>query len=107
MLVRPGVTGLAQIQLPPDSGLDSVRTKLAYDLHYIEHRSPGLDARILFGTVFYACQIPFAWVRRLARLPRPFTEATSELETVVELAYVPIDQSALPADRCAVQASAT
>ena len=28
--VRPGVTGLAQVQLPPDTDLGSVRRKLAY-----------------------------------------------------------------------------
>src|ERR1043165_8088430 len=36
--LRPGVTGLAQIQLPPDTDLDSVRIKLAYDLHRSEER---------------------------------------------------------------------
>ena len=31
-IVRPGITGLAQVQLPPDSNLDSVRRKLVLDL---------------------------------------------------------------------------
>src|SRR5260370_5820150 len=37
MSVRPGLTGLAQIQLPADTDLDRVRRKLAYDLYYIGH----------------------------------------------------------------------
>ena len=52
LLVKPGVTGLAQVQLPPDSDLESVRRKLAYDLHYVRAVSPVLDARILFATFF-------------------------------------------------------
>jgi len=70
MLVRPGVTGLAQIQLPPDETVESVRTKLAFDLHYIKNRGAFLDARVLVGTALYACQIPFSMVRRLTWLPR-------------------------------------
>jgi lipopolysaccharide/colanic/teichoic acid biosynthesis glycosyltransferase len=48
--VRPGVTGLAQVQLPPDTDLTSVRTKLAYDLYYIRHLRLWLDLRILLCT---------------------------------------------------------
>src|SRR5262249_17904057 len=32
LAVRPGVTGLAQVQLPPDTDVESVRRKLAYDI---------------------------------------------------------------------------
>jgi len=49
--VRPGITGLAQVRLPPDSGLESVCQKLAHDLAYMEHMSPWLDARIAVSTV--------------------------------------------------------
>jgi lipopolysaccharide/colanic/teichoic acid biosynthesis glycosyltransferase len=45
--VRPGITGLAQINLPPDSDLDSVRRKLAVDLDYIRQGNVFLDLRIL------------------------------------------------------------
>jgi lipopolysaccharide/colanic/teichoic acid biosynthesis glycosyltransferase len=48
--VRPGVTGLAQIKLAPDTDLNSVRRKLAYDLHYVEHVSLWLDLRLLICT---------------------------------------------------------
>ena len=35
LAVRPGVTGLAQVQQPPDTDLLSVRRKLNYDLYYV------------------------------------------------------------------------
>lgn len=53
LLVRPGVTGLAQVQLPPDVDLESVRHKLAYDLHYVREVSLVLDVRIIFATALY------------------------------------------------------
>ena len=36
--------GLAQINLPPDETIDSVRRKLVLDIEYIETASWGLDA---------------------------------------------------------------
>jgi lipopolysaccharide/colanic/teichoic acid biosynthesis glycosyltransferase len=48
--VKPGITGFAQIHLPPDSCLQSVKNKLAYDRFYIQHRSARLAAYILFAT---------------------------------------------------------
>jgi lipopolysaccharide/colanic/teichoic acid biosynthesis glycosyltransferase len=71
LLVRPGVTGLAQVQQPADTDLDCVRRKLAYDLYYIERLSPWLDLRLLLATAFYALGVPFHQVGRLARLPKP------------------------------------
>ena len=40
LAVRPGITGLAQLNLPPDSDLDSVRCKLLLDLEYIWDAGP-------------------------------------------------------------------
>jgi lipopolysaccharide/colanic/teichoic acid biosynthesis glycosyltransferase len=60
--VRPGVTGLAQVQLPPDTDLSSVRRKLACDLVYVERVSLWLDFRILLGTVFYIFRLPGVWL---------------------------------------------
>src|SRR5262249_9538196 len=34
MNVRPGITGLAQLRLPPDDGLESVRRKVVHDIFY-------------------------------------------------------------------------
>ena len=49
--VRPGLTGLAQVLQPPDTDLNMVRTKLKFDLHYIQRWSLWLDVRILLATV--------------------------------------------------------
>lgn len=71
LAARPGVTGLAQVFLPPDTDLASVRLKLAYDLVYIQQLGPGLDLRLLACTALYLLGVPFALSRRLFRLPRP------------------------------------
>jgi lipopolysaccharide/colanic/teichoic acid biosynthesis glycosyltransferase len=63
--VRPGVTGLAQVQLPPDKDVGSVRKKLAHDLYYIRYLGPLLDLKLLICTGFYALGIPFrilSWI---------------------------------------------
>jgi lipopolysaccharide/colanic/teichoic acid biosynthesis glycosyltransferase len=68
--VRPGVTGLAQVQLPPDTNLDSVRTKLAYDLHYVKNMSMLLDARIYWATFFKMLGVRFATIEKMFGFPR-------------------------------------
>lgn len=50
LAVMPGITGLAQINLPPDSDFDSVRHKLVLDLEYIKHAGPLLDIRMFLCT---------------------------------------------------------
>lgn len=69
LTVRPGVTGLAQVQLPPDSDLTSVRRKLAHDLYYIRHLSPWLDVRLLLCTAVYALGLPFGIAGKLLGIP--------------------------------------
>ncbi len=49
--VKPGITGFAQIHLPPDSCVRSVKNKLVYDLFYIRHRSLRLEAGIAMATI--------------------------------------------------------
>jgi lipopolysaccharide/colanic/teichoic acid biosynthesis glycosyltransferase len=71
LLVRPGVTGLAQVHLPADTDLCSVRRKLAYDLYYIQRMGPWLDLQILLCTFLYALGVPFRWSRRLFHIPAP------------------------------------
>jgi lipopolysaccharide/colanic/teichoic acid biosynthesis glycosyltransferase len=69
LAVRPGVTGLAQVQLGADTDVASVRRKLFYDLYYIEHLSPWTDLRILVATAFYALGDPLRLTRRLHLVP--------------------------------------
>ena len=54
LAVRPGVTGLAQVQLGADTDVASVRRKLLYDLHYVQHLNAWMDLRILVATAIYA-----------------------------------------------------
>ena len=78
LAVRPGVTGLAQVQLPPDTDLGSVRRKLAYDLYYIRYRSLWLDLRLIACTAVHMAGVPYRALRSLFSMPRP---------EVVEVAY--------------------
>jgi lipopolysaccharide/colanic/teichoic acid biosynthesis glycosyltransferase len=71
--VRPGVTGLAQVQLPPDADLHDVRRKQAYDLYYIAAMNPWLDLRILLSTPLKVCGVPYTALRTIFFMP---TEAT-------------------------------
>jgi lipopolysaccharide/colanic/teichoic acid biosynthesis glycosyltransferase len=48
--VLPGVTGLAQINLPPDETVDCVRKKLQLDRQYMHRASFSMDVRILLCT---------------------------------------------------------
>lgn len=48
--VLPGVTGLAQVNLPPDETINCVRKKLVLDRDYIRTACLNLDVRILICT---------------------------------------------------------
>jgi len=71
LTVRPGMTGLAQVQQPPDTDLFSVRRKLTYDLWYVERMSLWLDFRVMLGTVLKCLGVPFIWIGRILQLPNP------------------------------------
>lgn len=50
-LIKPGITGWAQIHLAYADDVSSATSKLAYDLYYLKHRTLALDFLILFRTV--------------------------------------------------------
>ncbi len=50
-MVRPGLTGWAQIKYKYGSTVEDAREKLQYDLFYIKNASLGLDLLIVFQTV--------------------------------------------------------
>ena len=49
--VKPGLTGLAQINQHYDSCLDDVRAKVRWDLAYIERQNAWFDIRIMLRTI--------------------------------------------------------
>ena len=67
--VRPGITGLAQVQLPPDEEIEDVRRKVTCDLCYIQRKSPWLDLRILMATTMKVAGFPLDLTRQLLILP--------------------------------------
>ncbi len=49
-IVRPGITGWAQVRLAYGASSDDARAKLEYDLYYVTRRSPWFDLAILAET---------------------------------------------------------
>ena len=49
-MVRPGITGWAQVRYGYADNLEEETEKMRYDLHYIKHRSLALDLRVLLDT---------------------------------------------------------
>ncbi len=68
--VKPGVTGLAQINLPPDESVDDVRRKQILDLHYIENADLWLDLRMIIATALRLFGVQGGMVTKLMRLDR-------------------------------------
>jgi len=63
-VVKPGITGFAQIHLPPDTSLQSVRNKVAYDRLYVLRMGAGMDLYV------YACTaLKLFGLRRLFQRP--------------------------------------
>lgn len=50
-LVKPGITGWAQVNYPYGASLEDTARKLEYDLYYIRHFSFSLDATIVLKTI--------------------------------------------------------
>jgi lipopolysaccharide/colanic/teichoic acid biosynthesis glycosyltransferase len=90
LLVKPGITGLAQVQLPPDTDLDSVRRKLARDLYYVQNVGLWLDLQIVLGTFVYVLGIPFWVAKKVIGVP-----GGEDVESVIPepVAHAPALQS--------------
>jgi exopolysaccharide biosynthesis polyprenyl glycosylphosphotransferase len=52
LLVKPGITGWAQVNFGYASTIDETRVKLEYDLYYIKRRNLWMDIMILVRTPF-------------------------------------------------------
>jgi sugar transferase (PEP-CTERM system associated) len=50
-MIRPGITGWAQVRYQYGASLEETKRKLEYDLYYVKHQSIGLDLLIMFETI--------------------------------------------------------
>ena len=55
-LVKPGLTGWAQVNYPYGSTVEDSRRKLGYDLYYLKHASLALDVQIAIRTLAVAAK---------------------------------------------------
>ncbi len=51
-IVKPGITGWAQVNYGYGASFEDTYEKLQYDLYYIKHYSPHMDASIILKTVY-------------------------------------------------------
>ncbi|TWU44323.1 UDP-glucose:undecaprenyl-phosphate glucose-1-phosphate transferase [Novipirellula aureliae] len=70
LTVKPGVTGLAQINLPPDETIEDVKRKQVLDLLYICETNTWMELRILAATGLRMVGIKGETVMRWMRLCR-------------------------------------
>ena len=50
-MIRPGITGWAQVRYRYGASLEETKRKLEYDLYYVKNNSIGLDLLIMFETI--------------------------------------------------------
>uniref|UniRef100_UPI004048A0DB sugar transferase n=1 Tax=Polaribacter sp. TaxID=1920175 RepID=UPI004048A0DB len=51
MIIRPGLTGWAQVNYPYASTIEDQETKSRYDLYYIKEQNFFLDFKIIIKTI--------------------------------------------------------
>lgn len=88
LAVRPGITGLAQINLPPDSDLESVRRKLQLDVEYIQKGCFLLDCRMFFWTVLRLLGVPNLFASNKLGLSRDIKPVQSKSNQPVSIAQL-------------------
>lgn len=91
LLVRPGITGIAQLRLPPDTDLEGVKDKLEFDLYYVRHVSPWLDfVSVVYTGLNFASSMIRALVPASLRVP---TQSTVRAESPCQ----PLESAVKPA----------
>jgi lipopolysaccharide/colanic/teichoic acid biosynthesis glycosyltransferase len=88
LAVKPGVTGLAQVRLPADTDIESVRRKLAYDRYYLRCLSPWLDLQLMLCTAGQLFGVPYAWSCALLGVPGHETVGLREVPARMVMAQV-------------------
>jgi lipopolysaccharide/colanic/teichoic acid biosynthesis glycosyltransferase len=74
--VYPGITGLAQLHLPPDTEVAHVEHKLTFDLYYARHVGLWLDLTILAGTALKVLGLPSRLTRAVVPMRRDEDDTT-------------------------------
>jgi len=92
LAVAPGITGLAQVNLPPDTDLESVRRKLILDLEYVLHASLWMDLRLALCTAARMTKLSGPILLRLFGIYRETldVELASKRKHTLRPAYQPI-----------------
>jgi len=95
--VKPGVTGLAQINLPPDETIEDVCRKQVLDTLYIDQANLWLDSRMVVATTLRMIGFGGETVMKAMRLcrrdylietqPSSMTRVQPETSINVGLAY--------------------
>jgi lipopolysaccharide/colanic/teichoic acid biosynthesis glycosyltransferase len=95
LYVRPGLTGLAQLNQDSDIDLNDVRRKLVFDFDYIEHCSWWFDMRLLFCTFLKAVLLCKPAVLKMFQLHRE-AQQSPWATTLMPLSYAsPRDEDRL------------
>jgi len=105
--VRPGITGLAQLRLPPDTTLESVRLKVEHDVFYVRHVNPALDLKLMLLTAWRLVREINHFFWRCVRIPtdddieRGFQRAVGQVDDDLGVARFPepTTPSSNPAER--------
>ncbi|MFL5340220.1 MAG: sugar transferase [Gemmataceae bacterium] len=79
LAMKPGISGLAQVQLPPDTTVRSAADKLLLDLAYLDHAGTWLDIKILACTVLKLLTVSSGRFRPLLRSALPPAIDSSKL----------------------------
>jgi lipopolysaccharide/colanic/teichoic acid biosynthesis glycosyltransferase len=83
--VLPGITGLAQINLPADDSLESVHKKVIIDCQYIEKGNAYLDFRILVCTALRMLGIRHGRAPRWLGVEHEFEPESQSLQDTISL----------------------
>ena len=91
--IKPGITGLAQINLPGDTDLDSVRRKLLLDCEYIRDAGLFYDLRIIACTLLKVVGIRGGLTRQFLGLDRKVQGSYSDSDAPTSVQAVAKSQS--------------
>lgn len=93
-VVKPGITGLAQVNLEPDTNINLTRKKQVLDVRYIENSNLWLDMRLIFATCLRVFGFSGVTAMNIAKLKQEIehfelVEVGYEFDTPEECLWTP------------------